>query len=170
MQRYLFQASVLIGTFIVQIVVVPHINVSGVQPDLILVVVVCFALTEGLIYGAASGFGGGFLEDLLQAKYMGFNMLIKTVVGAIAGIFKDFGPREAILIPLAAVFIASIFSQIMMALLAFLFGETVVFRSIFNWLMIPTALYNVLFTPFIYPAVVRVVNWQQRWAKFEAPK
>lgn len=160
----------LIGTFIIQIVVVPHINLSGVQPDLILVVVVCFALTEGLIYGAASGFGGGFLEDLLQAKYMGFNMLIKTIVGSIAGIFKDYGTKEGILIPLATVFTASIFSQVMMALLAFLFGETVVFRSIFNWLIIPTALYNVLFTPFIYPATLRVVNWQQRWARFEAPK
>lgn len=170
MQRYLFQAAVLIGTFIIQIVVVPHINLSGAQPDLILVVVVCFALTEGLIYGAASGFGGGFLEDLLQAKYMGFNMLIKTVVGAIAGIFKDYGPKEGILIPLVAVFSASVFSQVMMALMAFLFGETVVFKSIFNWLIIPTALYNVLFTPFIYPAVVKIVNWQQKWARFEAPK
>ncbi len=168
MQRYALQIAILIGTFLIQTVVVPHINVSGVQPDLVLIVVVCFALTEGLIYGAISGFGGGFLEDLIMIKYMGFNILTKTVVGALAGSVKGVGPREGTLLPLATVFFASIISQMMMALLAFLFGETIVFKSIFNWLMIPTALYNVLFTPFIYPVIVRVVKWQRRPVEIEA--
>lgn len=161
MQRYAFQVLVLISTFVVQTVIVPHINVSGAQPDLLLVVIVCFALTEGISYGAASGFAGGFLEDLLMAKYMGFNILTKTVTGALSAPLKDYGSRESYIMPLITVFFASLFSQVMLAVLAFLFGEPVVFRSIFNWLMIPTAFYNVLFTPFIYPAVVKVVTWQR---------
>lgn len=170
MQRYLFQALTIIATFLVQTVLVPHLNVSGIQPDLILVTVVCFALIEGPTYGAVSGFFGGFLEDLVAAKYMGFNILTKTLVAAAAGIFKDYGTKEGIVVPLATVFSASIISQLLMALLAFLFGETAVFRSLFNWSIIPTALYNLLFTPFIYPMVVRIVGFQQRSFNYGAIK
>ncbi|MFA5867479.1 MAG: rod shape-determining protein MreD [Actinomycetota bacterium] len=170
MQHLLLSSLILIGTFLAQTVIVPHLTVAGIQPDLMLVVIVCFALTEGMMKGATSGFAGGLLEDLVMANYMGFNMVTKTIIGAAASLFKDLGPREGILWPLVAVFSASLVSQVMTALLAFLFGETVVVRSILNWSMIPTAIYNSLFTPFIYPAYIWFLKWQERVAWYQGAK
>lgn len=170
MQHLLLSVLLLTGTFLAQTVIVPHLTVAGIQPDLMLVVIVCFALTEGMMKGASSGFAGGLLEDLVMANYMGFNMVSKTIIGAAVSIFKDMGPREGIMWPLAAVFSASLISQIMTALLAFLFGETVVVRSILNWSIIPTALYNSLFTPFIYPAFINFLKWQERVAWYQGVK
>lgn len=170
MQHLLLSALILIGTFLAQTVIVPHLTVVGIQPDLMLVVIVCFALTEGMMKGASSGFVGGLLEDLVMANYMGFNMVTKTIIGAAASLFKDLGPREGILWPLGAVFFASLVSQVMTALLAFLFGETVVVRSILNWSMIPTAIYNAMFTPFIYPAFIRFLKWQESVAWYQGAK
>ncbi len=160
-------ALVLIGTFLAQTVLVPHLSVAGIQPDLMLVVIVCFALTEGMNMGSFTGFFGGLLEDLVMANYMGFNMVTKTIIGGASSLLRDMGPREGILWPMITVFGASIISQAMTALLAFLFGETVVVRSILSWSMLPTALYNTLFTPFIYPAFIRVLKWQESHARMQ---
>lgn len=167
MQYIFLSALILVGTFLAQTVIVPHLTVAGIQPDLMLVIIICFALTEGLRKGAFSGFFGGLLEDLVMANYMGFNMVTKTIIGAGASLFKDAGPREGILWPLSTVFVASLISQIMTALLAFLFGETVVLRSILNWSMIPTAVYNALFMPLVYPAFVRFLKWQEHITRYE---
>lgn len=159
MQRYFLGFLLVITAFLLQTVVVPHIRIFGVQPDLILVVVVCFALAEGQLFGATFGFVGGFLEDLLMAEYMGFNMLTKTIVASLAGLLKGYGRPEGAFLPVVTVFGASILSQVTFALLAFLFGETAIFRAIFTWLIFPTALYNALFTPFVYPVIGRLVKW-----------
>jgi rod shape-determining protein MreD len=98
---------------------------------------------------------------------MGFNMLTKTIVGSLAGLLKGLGDKERTALPLITVFGASLAGQTILALLAFLFGEMVVFRSIFSWRMLPTALYNALFTPFIYPVVLRLVKWQEGLVVFE---
>lgn len=161
MQRYSLSFLLVIAAFLLQTVVVPHIRVFGVQPDLILVVVICLALSEGQLFGATFGFAGGFLEDLLMAEHMGFNMLAKTIIASLAGLLKDYGRPGGAVLPVATVLMASVLSQVILALLAFLFGEINIFNAIFNWLIIPTAIYNALFTPFIYPVVSRLVKWQE---------
>lgn len=167
MQNFLFSGLILISTFLAQTVIVPHLSVAGVQPDLMLVVIICFALTEGINKGSVSGFFGGLLEDLVMANYMGFNMVTKTIIGGASSFFKDMGPRDGIMWPMVTVFAASIISQIMTALLAFLFGETTVVRSILSWSMVPAAMYNTLFTPLIYPAFIKVLKWQEQHAKLK---
>ncbi|MFZ3062939.1 MAG: rod shape-determining protein MreD [Actinomycetota bacterium] len=167
MQRYLLSFLLMLLAFLTQTVVVPYIRIFGVQPDLILVVAVCFSLTEGLIYGATAGFVGGFFEDLLLARYMGFNILTKTIIGSLTGLLKGLGDQERTVLPLIVIFGASLLSQAILAVLAFLFGETIVFRSIFGWRMFLTASYNALFTPFIYPVVLRLAKWQKGLAFLE---
>lgn len=161
MQRYFLSFLLVMTAFLLQTVVVPHIRIFGVQPDLILVVVICLALAEGQLLGASFGFMGGFLEDLLMAEYMGFNMLTKTIVTSLAGLLKGYGRPEGTFLPVATVFGASILGQVIFALLAFLFGDTTVFKAVFTWLIFPTALYNALFTPFIYPVINRLLKWQE---------
>lgn len=163
----LLSSLILIATFLTQTVIVPHLSVVGVQPDLMLVVIVCFALTEGMNTGAVTGFFGGLLEDLVMVNYMGFNMVTKTVIGAAVSLLKNLGPKEGILWPLTAVFLASLISSAMTALLAFLFGETVVVRSILNWSMVPGAFYNVLFMPLVYPAFLKFREWQAHLSRAE---
>jgi rod shape-determining protein MreD len=165
MQRFLLSALILITTFLAQTVVVPFLSVAGVQPDLMLVVIICFALTEGMNSGSFTGFFGGLLEDLVMANYMGFNMVTKTIIGGFSSFLKELGPKEGIMWPMVIVFGASIISQLMTALLAFLFGETVVVRSILDWSMIPAALYNTLFMPLIYPAFISYQKWHEKHAR-----
>jgi rod shape-determining protein MreD len=167
MQRFILNALILIATFLAQTVIVPHVSVAGVQPDLMLVVIVCFALTGGMNTGSFTGFFGGLLEDLVMANYMGFNMVTKTIIGGASSYLRDLGPREGLMWPMITVFGASVISQLMTALLAFLFGETVVVRSILSWSILPTALYNTLFTPLIYPAFIRVLKWQEAHARLK---
>lgn len=161
MQRYVLSFLLVVAAFLLQTVVVPHVRIFGVQPDLVLVVVVCFALAEGQLFGATFGFVGGFFEDLLMAQYMGFNMLTKTIVGSLVGLLKGYGRPEGTVLPVASVFVATIISQVTLAVLAFLFGETLVFKATLNWLMFPAALYNALFTPFVYPVISRLIHWRE---------
>ena len=61
--------------------------VAGVKPDLVLIIVILYALFAGPVKGLC-GFGLRNLEDLFQAKYFGLNAASKFTIGLLTGFGK----------------------------------------------------------------------------------
>ena len=74
---------------VIQITIVPLISISNVSPDLIIILLVYYAIRNGQIYGTILGFIYGFLFDLLTGSLVGSAMLSKTLTGFIAGYFSN---------------------------------------------------------------------------------
>ncbi|HVF18849.1 MAG TPA: rod shape-determining protein MreD [Mycobacteriales bacterium] len=138
---------------LIQTTVLSRLGFLGAQPDLVLVVIVCFALTDGPGVGMVSGFGAGLLLDLLSDHTLGLLALILCAVGYASGIVRAYLDRLAITTPMLFVGVATAAAGLAFAALLTLLGDPritapTVFRSVTL-----AALYDVVLTPFVFAAV-----------------
>lgn len=162
MQAYLVSFLILLASFVLQTTIVPHLRVFGVQPDLILVVVVTYAIIQGPAAGSMAGFVGGLLEDLALIRGVGLNVLCKTIMGYLGGLIERALFAENILLIMMAIFVATVFNQLIYAGLIVLLGEKVVFWPTLSALILPSALYNALLAPVVYLLLLRVAVFEKK--------
>lgn len=86
---YIFSVVLFLPILILQTTVVPLISIGGVVPDLILILLVYYSITEGQIYGTVLGFFYGLVFDLVTGTLLGSTMISKTVAGFVAGYFSS---------------------------------------------------------------------------------
>ncbi len=72
-----------------QITVVPLISISGIAPNLLIVLITFYALKNGQSFAILLGFTFGFLFDLISGGVIGVNMFAMTISGFIAGYFYN---------------------------------------------------------------------------------
>jgi rod shape-determining protein MreD len=71
--------------FILQTTWVRHLQIAGLQPDLILLTVVFIALLAGQIEACLLGFFIGLCQDAYSPQDLGLNALAKSLVGFAVG-------------------------------------------------------------------------------------
>lgn len=86
---YIVSIILFFPLLIVQSTIVPLISISGVIPDLILIMLVYFTLRLGQMHGTILGFVYGFLLDLITGNIFGSAMIAKTISGFTAGYFYN---------------------------------------------------------------------------------
>ena len=93
---------------LVQTSVLPYFEILGAQPSLVLVCVVILATMQVGTRALGWGFGGGLIVDLFSAAPLGTNALLFTLIAYLAG--SGFGgvDRANVVIPVAAVALATV--------------------------------------------------------------
>ena len=74
--------------FLLQTTWVHHLELHGVQPDLILLVLVFVAVASGHTQATLLGFCVGFLQDTSSPEDLGLNALAKSLVGFGVGVSR----------------------------------------------------------------------------------
>lgn len=87
--QYILSLLIFFPVLLIQTTVVPLISINGVIPDLVLILLVFYAVRQGQIYGTVLGFIYGFFFDLITGSLLGSAMLSKTLTGFIAGYFYN---------------------------------------------------------------------------------
>ena len=114
---------------IVQVTVLGGARVLWAEPDLLLVTIVCVALAAGSTPGAAAGFAGGLLVDVMTLGTLGTTSIVLTLAGYWAGRYGETtGRGRRYAAPLAA-FAISILAGFGAVALHFLLGEPVAARD-----------------------------------------
>ena len=114
---------------IVQVTVLGGARMLWAEPDLLLVTIVCVALAAGPIPGAAAGFAGGLLVDVMTLGTLGTTSIVLTLAGYWAGRYGETtGRGRRYAAPLAA-FALSILAGFGAVALHFLRGEPVAARD-----------------------------------------
>ena len=85
--RYVAYAIIALMLAVVQVLGLNLIAVESVTPDLLLILTVWIAVSEGQFAGQFAGFGCGIILDIVSAAVLGTNALAKTIAGFIAGYF-----------------------------------------------------------------------------------
>ena len=157
--RVLAIGLVVVVAIAIQSAVLARMTLLGVIPQLVLVVVVSLAYLDGERVGAAAGFFGGLLQDLLlPLSIVGLTALVYTLIGYGVGILRQYTTAESVWTPVFAVTIASAVAEISYAILAVLLGQqwvSVVYTAKVIGLIV---LYNTLLTPFVFPLVKKVAS------------
>src|SRR5690349_9796647 len=101
-QRALLGAVTVLTALLLQVTVIGRLPLPGAAPDLVLVLVVAFALAEGPLSGLVTGWFAGLLADALAAHELGRLALAYGLAGYVTGLLKDETDRST-LQPFAAV-------------------------------------------------------------------
>jgi len=93
---------------ILQSTLLPHIALYRAVPDLALGIVVYSAYVNGTMTGQLSGFFSGLFLDFLSSAPLGMNSLIRTLIGALAGVIKGTFFLDMIFLPMILCALATI--------------------------------------------------------------
>ncbi len=167
MQAYVLSYLILLAAFILQTTVAPHLKILGVQPDLILIVVVTYSFLYGPVAGSIAGFIGGILQDLVLIRGVGFNALGKAIMGYLGGMVEKAIFADNVMLMMIAIFLATILNQLIYSGLFFLVGEKVRLWSTFRTLILPSAAYNAVLAPLVYHLLHRIVVFDKKAPVFK---
>jgi len=110
---------------ILQSTLIGRIPFVRVLPDLALCIIVFSAYVNGTMTGQVSGFFSGLLLDFLSAAPIGMNCLIRTLIGALAGVFKGAFFLDVFFMPVALCAIATLLKAFIVFILHLIMGPTV---------------------------------------------
>ena len=119
--RLLLGAVSVVTAVLVQTAVLARLPLPGGAPDLLLVLVVAFALAEGPVSGTLTGAATGLLADLAGDAELGRQALVLAVVGYAAGLVD--GRRRSRLLPLVVVAVAVLGAAVLHLLLGLLVAD-----------------------------------------------
>ena len=160
-------SAVLIFGWLCQAAVVPFISLGPIKPDLILIIVATLGFIDGPAIGAAGGFLGGLLQDLLTARSVGVEALIKTLVGYFSGQVERTILGDSALMPMFAIGAVSLVSQTLYIGLAFLVGEPIEFFPAMGGVVVPSALYTALIGSVAFPYLSRLLSAERQAKVFK---
>lgn len=144
--------------FLLQTTVAPHLTFIGVQPDIILIVVIVIALLRGPVIGSVCGFAGGMLKDLVLLQTLGLDALSKTLVGYFAGRFSEDG-NFSIFVGMMSVFLGSFFAEMIRLTLSYLLGlGELGFVHSLTASILPFCIYNTLIFPLVFIFTERLLG------------
>ena len=143
---------------LVQAVVVPPYTVAGGAPDLLLLVVISLGLLRGSVAGAAYGFAGGLLLDLLTLETLGLTSLVLTLAGFWAGRYAETTGRGRRLAPLVSAVVITVLAALFAFLLHYLLGEDVVARYALVSVLLPALVLNTVLAFPVFALVRAVVH------------
>jgi rod shape-determining protein MreD len=100
--------------------------------------------------GQITGFSSGLILDFLSAAPLGFNMFIRTFIGALTGLLKGTFFLDVLILPMVLCGLGTLVKAILVLFLRFLFGPVIPIYSFFEpTLWIEVAL-NALTAPFLF--------------------
>ena len=126
MRRKAFILSlILIAGFVgLQSTVLQKISVNGVVPDIALIIIVFSSNSMGAMRGQFLGFAGGLIQDFMGSAPLGFNALIRTIIGWAFGKLKGKLFLDSILLPVLFVVVGTIMKEGFTALTGLIFIGT----------------------------------------------
>lgn len=148
--------SAVILTLIIQATLIPFIKIYGTTPDLLLILVVSTGMLFGKEQAVGVGFFSGLLQDLSAGGIFGLNSLTKMAVGYLSGMTERKVFKENLLLPLFAMFLATVFNFFSSLLFLFLAGFYVDILSTVGHRLLPVVLYNLVFAVPVHQIVWRL--------------
>ncbi len=166
MNRVLTAAGALLVALLLHAGLAPYIQIAGVTPDFLFIVVVTLGLVQGPRVGMGAGFAGGFLFDLVGTAPIGPGALVFCLAAYLAGSLKENTFAEGWSVPLVVLFLAGLAAgTAYSSALAFLGEASMSLRAFFT-VVVPSALYNVGVAVFIYPWLARFLREERSVTMF----
>lgn len=158
MRRTLTLTAVIVAALVLQTTVFADIRLLGARPELMYLVTIVFAMLEGPVSGAVTGFVGGMAQDFLLNQPKGITALALTLLGYAAGLLRQYIVSPSPLLPVFLVSIGTFLGVVFYGVVSFLLGQL---DSSWGYLLRVAALsgaYNAILTPIVYPILRRLAE------------
>ena len=141
------------------------LRIQGVVPQLVLILVVYFAITEGEERAMFTAVLGGIFKDVATGALLGHFVLCLVIVGYVTGALAKRLITDNPLVKTAAVFCASLGHSVIYLAIDYVQRADTGTLSALLATAIPQAFYTALMTPFIFMLLSRAPMPQQRRAR-----
>ncbi|MBF4509542.1 MAG: rod shape-determining protein MreD [Aeromicrobium sp.] len=158
MRRTWTTVGALVGAFVLQVMLAPHLAVFGVVPNLLLLVVITLAFVEGPSAGAVAGFGAGLLLDLLGNDPVGAWALVLSITGYTTGMLQENLFAEGWLAPVTVAIIAGLVADTSYLIVLAIVGVGPAFWQSLWSVVLPRAVYNTALVLLAYPWLARFLR------------
>lgn len=156
-RRFLLGAAAVVTALVLQLTVIGRLPLPGVAPDLVLVLVVAFALAEGPMSGLVTGWSAGLLADALSVHELGRLALAYAIAGYVTGMLKDETERST-LQPFGSVALGALLALGAYVSVGILLGDPRITFHALGRSLVSTVPYDVVLTPFVVPLVAGLVR------------
>ncbi|HWA68061.1 MAG TPA: rod shape-determining protein MreD [Mycobacteriales bacterium] len=152
--RIALRIGVVVVVLLAQVCIVNRMHLPIGTPDLLVVVVVAFALIGGSQRGAVLGFFAGLLADVMPPTdhYAGELAFSYAVIGYVAGML-DAGEDSSVPTIIGVVAAASFGVVLLFAALGDTLGNARITASATAHALAATVVYDVFLAPFVVPLV-----------------
>lgn len=157
--RFLLTALVFLAAGIIQTSFFGYIRILNVEPNLFLVLVICFSLLKEELEGGYVGALGGIIQDAVIGTSLGFYTLLNTFLGISIGLVNKRFVRENLLVSIFFVFIFSFLYESIFYFIVFYFAGQQDILYAFERIIVPESIYNAAVTIIIFPLVLWIDTW-----------
>jgi rod shape-determining protein MreD len=141
--RYL-SLPILLVAVILQSTIVPEIRIGSGGPDLILMLVLSWTLLAGIEEGVYWAIVGGILQDLINGVPTGTSALALVVAAFAINLTLGSVGRSNLIVPPIVAVVGTVIYQFLLAAMLAAFGRPVPISYVLAYVMLPTALFNVI--------------------------
>jgi len=156
-RRFLLGAATVLTALLLQDTAISQLPLPGAAPDLLLVLVIGYALVEGPLSGMTTGFVAGVLADSLADHALGRLALVYAVVGYAVGFVEDDTERSTLL-PFLGVGAGALAAVLLYAGEGMLLGDARVTLHAVARSLVSSVPYAVILTPFVVPVLSALVR------------
>lgn len=141
-------ALIAVVAVLLEVTIMPYINVADGIPDLVAPTVVIIALLRGPLVGAVTGFGAGLLVELTSPiGTLGVLALLYLIVGAWCGRYCEREESASLLAPLILSVAATLAVQLGYMVVEVLLGNTMPASMFVARVLVPTLVLTALLSP-----------------------
>ena len=164
MRRFLISVAVVAVALLAQVTFVNRLVLpGGAGPDLVLLAVIALALTGGPLAGTLTGFAAGLVLDVAPpaSHTIGQYALVFCLVGYGCGRLAALGEASPVLyVGISAA--AAAVGAALHAVLGVMLSDPEVTWAAVRHVLPPSLIYDVILSPFVLYAVVRLNGWAVR--------
>lgn len=151
LRSFLVSIFILLSATIIETSILSNISFLYIVPDLVLICSIYFSLINGKLYGETTGFISGLFLDFITGIPFGFNCLLRTIVGYIAGFFADTIIITGFIMPMLSVGIGTIIKTLLVQLISIFFPNVHIYvTGIISYSFLYEFVINVVLSPFIF--------------------
>lgn len=147
-------SGLLLLNVILEATLFQFLRIGGIKPDIVIVLIVSYAILEGGAYSAAIGLASGLLIDILYGRILGVNAISYMITGYLLGQAHENVFKDSILPPALFNFAAIIIYQHIYFLIMYLTGnllhDGISYTYILVRVILPQGIYNAIFGAVLY--------------------
>lgn len=153
--------TILVAIFVVlQSTILKNVRIFDVKPDFALVIFLLTSTRQGSFKAQMTGFTTGLVQDFLSLSPIGFNALIRTVLGYLYGLLKGKLFIDPIFFPILIAVVGTLFKYLFSYILMAMFISSAAAATVFSSHMWIEMGINSFFAPFIF-ALLKLARFVQ---------
>ncbi len=164
MRRVIVLFFLIIITFLIQTTLFSFHDVTGIAPNLLLILTMSFGIMRGRKEGLLVGFFSGLLFDFFYSSLVGPYAFIFMIIGYVNGFFHKTFLMEDVLLPVVIISIDQLILDFLIYVGSFLLRNRTDLKFYFIHIILPQVLYTALVTAIIYRFYVMINRYLKKKA------